>query len=112
MGDLRFEIDLRDSVDRLLVNVFNGSQLVAHFLCRRQECCSNCYPEMYCDPQPKMTKLWIMQSGPQVLRDYQRLGIASSMYRLAEVHFRCRIMPDGKASAEGNALRASYERKY
>ena len=60
----------------------------------------------------KGEKIWIRRSGPQVLEAYKRKGIGTILYRIAEMHFRLRIMPDGNPSEEGKRFRERYEKRY
>jgi hypothetical protein len=109
----RYTIDMRGSQNTILVNALDGNKLIGHFLCHKGPYCPRCYPtNLHCDCNDKKEKIWIMRSGPQVLSKYKGKGIGSAMYRLAEKHFRLRVMPDGKASEEGRNFRQSYERKY
>jgi hypothetical protein len=117
MIEISYTIDKRDSHDRILINAWHDDIEIAEFMCQVTLYCKNCEPPYcHCSPKSEVKKLWIMRKGIQVKEEFrgQKVSprISHTIYRVAECHFRLRIMPDGKTTEDGKRFRKNYERIY
>ena len=117
---------------RILIQAYESNIIVAEFSCEKNRCCNCTLSLTFCDCANKKEKIWINPPGIQVIPQHRRRGLALTIYRLADVHLKLRIMPDTPpplsesdklkgirivegqtfGTSEGKKLREKYEALY
>lgn len=94
MDHYKYRITEQINVDsRILIEVFDGTVSIGKFSCGKR--CAHCiYCLDYCQCPKSKPIIWINPPGINIEENYRKKGIGLTIYRLADIHFSLRIMPD------------------
>jgi hypothetical protein len=85
--------DFKNVSGNIDIELFNEGSLIGKFSCRKR--CANClFFVEYCTCSNLKEVISINPPGIKIDEAFRRKGIALTIYRLAEIYFGLRIMPD------------------